>query len=270
MELHDQPIFDRHLGHFNQHMAIKAPGLLLGGCALCHAEIERPRLCEPFGVQDINGMIGGGCAAVYELRTAHAQSGQIAVKTVEALIGDPCQLRKVSGEIWIERIEHPIGAKGWDHPAGPMAGAKALVVGQIIQGRVGGGEGFNVKALKQCTGQKLRLLQTLRDVVVDRICGLRSEGLRDLQCFTQHILHPQPGGCAEKQVPMRGEEAKYLAWICLSARRANSKVCHGDTLGIEHTKHIVIRRDQKRSRIGERLILRKPTGIAMPMGGHNW
>ena len=69
---------------------------------------------------------------------------------------------------------------------------------------------------------------------------------------------------------MRGEEAKYLAWICLSARRADPKICHRDTLGIEHTKHIVIRRDQKRSRIGERLILRKPIGIAMPMGGHNW
>ena len=68
---------------------------------------------------------------------------------------------------------------------------------------------------------------------------------------------------------MRGEEAKYLSWICLSAGRANPEICHWDTLSIEHTKHIVIWRDQKRCGIGERSVLRKPAGIAMSMGGHN-
>ena len=68
---------------------------------------------------------------------------------------------------------------------------------------------------------------------------------------------------------MRGEEAKDLSWICLSARRANPEICQRDTLGIEHTKHIVIWRDQKRSGIGERLIVCKPAGIAMPMGRYN-
>ena len=54
------------------------------------------------------------------------------------------------------------------------------------------------------------------------------------------------------------------------AGRADAQIGQGNTIGVEQAKNIVIGGYQKFSGIGKCRVLRKLTGVAMPMRGDDW
>ncbi len=54
------------------------------------------------------------------------------------------------------------------------------------------------------------------------------------------------------------------------AGRADAQIGQGNTIGVEQAKNIVIGGYQKFSGIGKGRVLRKLTGVAMPMSGDVW
>ena len=66
-------------------------------------------------------------------------------------------------------INHIIGAVGGDNAARPTAAMNALMIRQIIQRILCGGQNLNIKAIKQRPRQKRRISQLLRNCIIKRI-----------------------------------------------------------------------------------------------------
>ena len=92
----------------------------------------------------------GGCAAEFaEAGARLAQCGQIAGPGGCIFPGLLAELAMLAGKPVKLRIDNRIGAEGGQNSRFPARLADCLVIGEGVEGRVGGGQHFKIEALIQ-------------------------------------------------------------------------------------------------------------------------
>jgi hypothetical protein len=97
--------------------------------------------------------------------------------------------------------------------AAPAAVADGLVVLEPILRALGGGQGLDVEAVEQRPGPEGLGGQGLVDGVEIEVRGLGRSGTPEAEHLAEHVVEPQPGRRAAKQVEVLGQQPPGLARI---------------------------------------------------------
>ncbi len=142
------------------------------------------------------------------------------------------------------------------------------MVGKRVERGVRRRQHLDAKALIQRPRQKLRRLQFRFDGFVVRIRRRRRESFGQAEQLLKCIVQPQARGGSAEEMIVAGEDAPHLARI-LNLLVADLQFFKRDSLAVQHAKDVVIRLNEQRHRVGERLVAREPCGLRMAMRAHD-
>ena len=176
-------------------------------------------------------------------------------------LAEPGQVLLPAGRVDVHQC---VGTEGRDDPVAQTRVAQRLVVGEVVDGRVGGREQLDVEAVEQSARPEAGLRQLLGDAVVDRVRAL-GRGLHvDAEDLDQLVLEPVAAGSGAEQVPLAAEPAPDdpgvgLAGAAVAARDA--EVLQRDPLRGEHPGDVVVGHHEELGRVGVRRVGDQVRGI---------
>ena len=267
MQLHDQPVFQAHARHLDEHRRAKQLGVGL-------REIPGRHACEQplgFAARQVGSrsarmtVIGRGRAGLGEHRAALAMRLQIAAPGVHVLIRQLAEALQRRGECLVVRIYHGVGTISSDHAAAPAAARDRSMRIERVDRRFGRRQHLDVEPLEQPARSELILHQLLADDVEVVVGGVGFESDLHLEHFRKDIVQPQRRGRAAKQMKPRCEHPPRSAWVSgrRAAARSDTERIEIDALAVQHAIQVVVRREQQFGRVGERLVPGEPLRIGV-------
>ncbi len=193
---------------------------------------------------------------------------QVTLPGLHVLAGDLAEAAQCLRELLVLRVDHRIGPVGGDHAPCPAAGADRVVVLELIQRTLGGGDDLDVEALEQRARAERLRLQRRGDGVVVKVCRAGIEPHAQPEHLMEHMVQPHRGRRATKQVEMLRQQPPSRARIdrrtgTVPARNAQPVQRHA--LAVQHAEQVVVRHQQQFGGIGEWRIAGEPGRIGVAM-----
>lgn len=166
-------------------------------------------------------------------------------------------------------IDDGVGAISGDHTALPAAVADHLVPFEIVERAFGGRDDLDVEALEQGARAEILPLQQRRDGVVVAVGGRCGQRLVDAEQIGKHMIEPQPGRCAPKQIIVLGKTTPDRPAVCLDRRavqRRHAEILKADALAEQHAENVVVRNDEQLRRIRKGSFSAYQRGSVWPCG----
>ena len=211
-------------------------------------------------------MVRGGGAHGFEKRAAGAVRVEIARPGGGVFSGQSAQFGDVLSEAFELGVDHGVGAVGGDHAAVPIAVADRLMPAQIVQSAFGGGERFDLEAVKEGAGAEGVLGQAGFDVVIVVIGGFGRQGHVEAEDMFKRMVEPDRRGRAPEQVVVRRQQVPDLARIGFDRAAidaGDTEIGHRHALAHQHPEHIVIGHHEQFRRVREPRVFGEPARIAM-------
>ena len=267
VKLHDEAVVEAHACHFGEHLGLKEGGIFGGGAAGVDAGVE----VRGFDGAEVGGegcavaVVGGGGAVVLEEGTAVAEGVEVAGPGGGVFAGDLAESGEVLAKVGGVGVDDGVGAEGGEDAAVPAGALDGLVVCERIEGGVGGGEGFDVKAIEEGSWEELRSFEGAVDGVVDFAAVVFGEALADAEEGLEGEVEPEAGGGSAKQVVVTGEDAPDLAGVGSEGGGVpgNAEGFKRDALRVEHAEDVVVGLDKEGGGVGEGLVFCEPSGVGM-------
>jgi hypothetical protein len=151
-------------------------------------------------------VVAGGGPGLDEGRPAQAVAFEIALPGGDVLAADLAEPLEGAAEALVLEVDDRVGAVGGDHMAAPAAVADGLVVLEPILRALGGGQGLDVEAVEQRPGPEGLGGQGLVDGVEIEVRGRLAQEHLQAEHLAEHVVEPQPGRRAAKQVEVAGQQ----------------------------------------------------------------
>ena len=153
--------------HLSEHLGAEELLLLRAGIAIEDAveKIFGFRRGKVGGLRSWMAVIRRGAAERTEARTGFAECIEVSAPcggVLSSLLAERGDVCSKAGEFW---IDNRIGAKRGQDARLPVGIANGLMIGERVDGRIGGGEDFKIESLEEGARQKLGSAELLRDGV---------------------------------------------------------------------------------------------------------
>src|SRR5206468_12658902 len=133
-------------------------------------------------------MVGRGCPHRLEEGAARAMRSEIAAPRRSIFPGQFAEFGHVAGEAFEFGIDDRIRSVSGYDAALPTTLAQLGVMRERIERGFGGGDDFDVEALVECPGSKLRLGETRIDVIEHAIGRFGCEPLPDAEHIVERVI----------------------------------------------------------------------------------
>ena len=217
-------------------------------------------------------VVGGGGAVLAKEGAPGFQGPQIAGEVAGVFAGQAAEFDDVAGKAFVLRIDHRVGPEGRDDSAGPAARLDFRVMKQRVQRRFRGRQHLDAEALEQRPGPVVRGLERTLDVPVEAVRRGRTERLVEPENLFEHVVEPDSGRRAPKQVVVVGKPSPNHLGIRLDGepiarvgRDAQFRQRHA--LAVQHPVNVVVGRDQQFRRDCRRVRCRRTTRDRYGRGG---
>ena len=268
---HHQPVVARHAGHLEQQVPAQRGGLGLArvggqGHAVDPRSLRRLQRVRPDVVVAVVGRDGAVCDEVPAARLQRPhETREVAGVEVSGLaqLGHRVHPAAPAG------LEIAIRAERRDDPARPgRVGGECGVRGQVAAGVVRGRQDRDPEPLVE----RARAIgvggQPLGDPVVDRVRRLGRRHQVHLEDVRELCLEPPPHRRAAVDVPVRAQQPPHLPGLRLVQRAAaHTERVQPDPAGMQQPGDVVVRSDEQRGRIQERLVVEQQPRIDVPVRG---
>ena len=268
MDLQDEPVFETHRRHFREHLRAEELGVLRRDVAAAHSLIERRRLApgEIRRARRRMSVIGRSAADRLEIGAPRSQRRQIAVIGRDVSVGDAAELHEVFGEARESGIDHGVGAEGREYAPAPAARRKFAMMPEVVERAFRRRQRLDVEPFEQGARPELGTLQTGGNVVIGPVRIRGAEPFAKSQHFGEGVVDPHPGRRAPEQVEVFGEATPNSAGIVFhraAVKTDDADLPGPDALTVEHTMHIMIRRDEEMRGVGERGVIGEPLRVGV-------
>jgi len=257
VQLHDETVLGRHHRRLVQHVARERLGVLRRHVTLQRAGVDPLR----FRIGQRDG--GGGEVAVVccpgargdERLATLPESFQESVVRRGVDVGQCTELADELRPAVSVDVRDGVRAEGRHDPAGQVGG-QLRVLGEVVGGRVGGGDQLDVEPIQQRSRPEAGLRDPRHDLVVQLVGGLRGRVHRQPEHLRELVLQPVAARRAEEEVPVGAELAPDLPRLggVPAVAAGESELVGGDALGDQHPGHVVVRHDQQLGRVAERRV----------------
>ncbi|GFJ87625.1 hypothetical protein Prum_012670 [Phytohabitans rumicis] len=214
-------------------------------------------------------VVGGNGAMRGEVSPALFERRDVAVVVAGVDVSDHTEVLDRVAPARAGHLQVTIGAERRRHARrNGLVGGDGGVSVKAVGGIVGGRQERDAEALQQGPRAVPRLRQLGGDMVVELvgICGVGTVGdaedVRELA--GQPILHRG----APKHRPVGAEQSPRLPGAILRQRSfADAEPVQRHTARVQQPRHVVIRLDEQRGRVGERDVIAQDPGVDVPVRG---
>ncbi len=213
-------------------------------------------------------VVSGGRAGLGKHLAAAAMGIEITLPTPDILSRQQAELGQRRRELLMLGIDDDVGTVRGNHTAAPTAAADFSMRLEPVGGRLGGGQDLDVELVEKRPGPEGCSTQGRADAIEIVVGGGRLQHAVEMKYICKHVVEPQRGRCPAEKLEVFGEQTPGLTGIgsggTLSGTDAQAREV--DALAVEHSKEIVIGREEQLSRVAERLVVREPDRVGVAVG----